>query len=276
MKVQMTVLALALAACCGSAYAQDDSETNTKTYVTNLIDVSGKIGVSGAIKVDSESAANVDQDQVTAANQSIGDGDHTARMTDNALRNSRGNIGVNVGAGVGNAQSNDAAITTLASSAGTDSKCGGGKDKCGGGDDDDSAAAGALSTAMVFSTQGSLGNYATTDTYGTNYRAVLDGDALRDVQGNVGVNVAAGVGNGQSNGMSASVANASIAKSSSDSEQLSFMNELQSACGDLDVVARFGDNALQAASGNIGVNVAAGVGNLQHNGLAIAAAGGGG
>jgi hypothetical protein len=270
MKVQMTVLALALVACCGTAYAQDDSQTNSKTYVTNLIDVAGKVSVSGAIKVDSEAAANVDQDQATVANESIGDGDHTARMTDNALRNSNGNIGVNVGAGVGNAQSNDAAITTLASSAASDDKCKG--SKC----DEDAGAAGALSTAMVFSTQASLGNYATTDEYGTNYRAVLDGNALRDVQGNVGVNVAAGVGNGQSNGMSASVADASIAKSSSDSEQLSLMNELQSACGDLDVVARFGDNALQAASGNIGVNVAAGVGNLQHNGLAIAAAGGGG
>lgn len=274
MKVQMTVLALALAAVSGAAFAQDDSETNTKTYITNLIDVAGKVRVEGAIRVDSEAAANVDEDQATVANRSIGDGDHTARMTDNALRNSRGNIGVNVGAGVGNAQSNDAAITTLASS-------GHGN---GGGDDDDKnsnngggkGAAGALSHAMVFSTQASLGNYATTHTYGTNYRAVLDGDALRDVQGNVGVNVAAGVGNAQSNGMAASVADASIAKSSADSEQLSLFNELQSACGDLDVFARFGDNALQAASGNIGVNVAAGVGNLQHNGLAIAAAGGGG
>lgn len=272
MKVQMTVLALALVACCGTAYAEDDSATNTHTYISNLIDVSGKVKVDGAISVDSEAAANVDQDQATAGNRSIGDGDHTARMTDNALRNSRGNIGVNVGAGVGNAQSNDAAITTLATSSSTSSKCGD-KGKC---DEDDADAAGALSTAMVFSTQASAGNFATTDEYGTNYRAVLDGNALRDVEGNVGVNVAAGVGNGQSNGMSASVADASIAKSSSDSEQMSIMNELQSACGDLDVVARFGDNALQAASGNIGVNVAAGVGNLQHNGLAIAAAGGGG
>ncbi|TZF87263.1 hypothetical protein [Cognatilysobacter lacus] len=269
MKVQMTVLALTLAACCGTAFAQDDSATNTKTYITNLIDVAGKVRVEGTIKVDSEAAANVDQDQYTVGNRSIGDGDHTARMTDNALRNSRGNIGVNVSAGVGNAQSNDAAITTLASSGKKDD---GDKHSDGGG----KSAASALSHAMVFSTQASLGNYATTHTYDTNYRATLDGDALRDVIGNVGVNVAAGVGNAQSNGMSASVADASIAKSSSDSEQLSLLNELNSACGDLDVVARFGDNALQAASGNIGVNVAAGVGNLQHNGLAIAAAGGGG
>jgi len=270
MKVQMTVLALALAACCGTAFAQDDSETNTKTYITNLIDVGGKVKVEGTIRVDSEAAANVDEDQYTIENQSIGDGDHTAHMTDNALRNSRGNIGVNVGAGVGNAQSNDASITTLASRGGSDD------DSRHGGHDDDRGAAGALSTAMVFSTQASLGNFATTREYDTNYRATLDGDALRDVQGNVGVNVAAGVGNAQSNGMAASVADASIAKSSADSEQLSFYNELLSACGDLDVFATFGGNALQAASGNIGVNVAAGVGNLQHNGLAIAAAGGGG
>jgi hypothetical protein len=273
MKVQMTVLALALAACCGTAFAQDDSETNTKTLITNRIHVAGDVDVDGKININSEAAANVDQDQSTIENQSIGDGDHTARMTDNALRNSRGNIGVNVGAGVGNAQSNDASITTLASAG--NGGGGGDDDKKGHDDGGSKGSAGALSHAMVFSTQGSFGNYATTHTYGTNYRAVLDGDALRDVQGNVGVNVAAGVGNAQSNGMAASVADAAIAKSSSDSEQLSFYNELQSACGDLDVVARFGDNALQAASGNIGVNVAAGVGNLQHNGLAMAAAGGG-
>ncbi|WP_133479111.1 hypothetical protein [Cognatilysobacter segetis] len=272
MKVQMTVLALALAAASGAAFAQDDSETNTKTLITNRIHVAGDVDVDGKISINSEAAANVDQDQATIENVSVGDGDHTARMTDNALRNSRGNIGVNVGAGVGNAQSNDAAITTLASSG----NGGGGDDDKKGDDHGGKNAAGALSHAMVFSTQSSLGNSAATYTYGTNYRAVLDGNALRDVQGNVGVNVAAGVGNAQSNGMAASVADASIAKSSSDSEQLSFYNELESACGDLDVVARFGDNALQAASGNIGVNVAAGVGNLQHNGLAIAAAGGGG
>ena len=39
-----------------------------------------------------------------------------------------------------------------------------------------------------------------------------------------------------------------------------------------DLFAVLGGNALSDASGNIGVNVSAGVGNLQHNGLAIASA----
>jgi hypothetical protein len=55
------------------------------------------------------------------------------------------------------------------------------------------------------------------------------------------------------------------------SEQLSEDN-LQLAFWDLDDFAVLGGNALSGAQGNIGVNVAAGVGNLQHNGLSIASA----
>lgn len=269
MKVQMTVLALALAACCGSAFAQDDSMTNTKTYITNLIDVRGTVRVEGEIDVNAEAAANVDQDQATFGNAELNfDGDDTARVNGNALREASGNIGVNVSSGVGNAQSNDASITSLAAS-GDDSLCGSGG--CGGGGSHHSDPAGALSTAMVFSTQTSEGNIAgAIDSY---HEADLQGDALREVTGNVGVNVASGVGNAQSNGLAASVADASIAKSSSDSEQLSLANIFLGGCSDNN--AMFGGNALREASGNIGVNVAAGVGNLQHNGLAIAAAPGG-
>lgn len=269
MKVQMTVLALALAACSGTAFAQDDSMTNTKTYITNLIDVGGKVKVGGEIHVNAEAAANVDQDQATYGNAELNfDGDDIARIQGDALRGAEGNIGVNVSSGVGNAQSNDAAITTLAS-APADSKCKGGGPGCGGGDHDDKG--GALSSAMVFSTQSSADNVA--GAIASYHEADLRGDALRGVVGNVGVNVASGVGNAQSNGLAASVADASIAKSSSDSEQMSMANLFLGGCSDNN--AFFGGNALQNASGNIGVNVAAGVGNLQHNGLAIAAAPGG-
>jgi hypothetical protein len=259
------VLALALAAFCGTAFAQDDSETNTKTYITNLIDVGGRVHVDGDIAVNAEAAANVDQDQATFGNSELDFfGDDTARVDGNALRGSSGNIGVNVSSGVGNAQSNDAAVTTLARGG-----AGEGESLNGGGHGHGHA--GALSTAMVFSTQASMGN--SSSAMGAYHEADLQGNALRGVTGNVGVNVAAGVGNAQSNGLAASVADASIAKSSSDSEQMSLMNQLFSGCSDNN--ALFGGNALRGASGNIGVNVAAGVGNLQHNGLAIAAAPGG-
>jgi hypothetical protein len=41
--------------------------------------------------------------------------------------------------------------------------------------------------------------------------------------------------------------------------------------GQFQGTAMLGSNALYNASGNIGVNIAGGAGNLQHNGLAIAA-----
>jgi hypothetical protein len=128
-----------------------------------------------------------------------------------------------------------------------------------------------MATAMVFSTQGTGGNWAETSEYDTNYIAELEGNALQNVQGNVGLNIAAGVGNGQTNGMAAAIADGAVlAKATSDSEQGTLFNTLDSDCGDLDLVAHIGGSALQNASGNIGVNVASGVGNLQHNGLAIA------
>lgn len=280
MNVKLSLLALAVAAVFATpamAQSRDDAETNTYTNISNHIDVDGRVEVRGRIRVDAEGAATIDQDQAAFGNRSDGDGDHTASFGDNALNGASGNIGVNVSAGVGNAQSNDAAITNLSLA-----KSGGGSDDPDDSDDqglvgpadhdeDSDVRHGAMATAMVFSTQASIGNSASSEEEGTFYTATLDGEALGGVAGNVGVNVAAGVGNAQSNGMAASIAEgAVIAKASSDSEQVSMMNSLDSSHGDLDLIATFGGNALLGATGNIGVNVASGVGNLQHNGLAIA------
>ena len=87
-----------------------------------------------------------------------------------------------------------------------------------------------------------------------------------------GLNVAAGVGNAQSNALAASVnGSGTIAKASADSEQLTFWNDLIAEC-DLDNTAFLNGSALSNAIGNIGVNIAAGIGNAQHNGLSIAVA----
>jgi uncharacterized protein (UPF0333 family) len=95
---------------------------------------------------------------------------------------------------------------------------------------------------------------------------------LQDAKGNIGVNIAAGVGNAQSNGMAASMnSSASLSKAVADSEQATFFNELLADC-DLDNFATFAGDALSGATGNIGVNITAGVGNAQHNGLAISTA----
>ncbi|RDZ26584.1 hypothetical protein [Lysobacter silvisoli] len=252
MKLHTTLLAIALSAAVAlPALAQgDDAAIYSNTYISNDIDVSGKVRVKGKIRVSSESSAVVDQDQTTLANQSLGDGDHDASLGDDALSNAQGNIGVNVAAGVGNAQANDTALSSV---------------------DGEKV----FASAMVFSHQQSLGNYATTNTDHTYYEASLDGNALSDAKGNIGVNVAAGVGNAQSNAMAASVnSSGTIAKASADADQYAYYNTLDSEGRriSLDLYATLSGNALSNAQGNIGVNVASGVGNLQHNGLSIATA----
>jgi hypothetical protein len=250
MKIYKTILAstmLSLLAVAPAFAEGDDAEIYTLTEIYNLIDVSGYVEVSGDINVASESGATVDQDQTTLFNASSGDGDNDAHMTDSALQGAEGNIGVNVAAGVGNAQSNDAALSAI--------------------DAEDT-----LATAMVFNSQSTLANFATSSQPDTYYQATLDGDALKEAKGNIGVNIAAGVGNAQSNGLAASVnSSATLSKAVADSEQFAYFNELLADC-DLDNFASFSGNALQGAQGNIGVNIAAGVGNAQHNGLAISAA----
>jgi uncharacterized membrane protein len=250
MKFNKTLLALAAAAAFAAspAFAEgDDAEIYSLTELYNGIAVLGYVDVSGEINVSSESAATVDQDQDTWRNSSYGDGDNDARMTDSALEGAEGNIGVNIAAGVGNAQSNDAALSAI--------------------DSED-----VFSSAMVFNSQVTESNTAFSASFDTFYSAALDGDALKDAKGNVGVNIAAGVGNAQSNGLAASVNSSGVlSKAAADSEQSTYFNELLAEC-DLDNFASFSGNALQGAQGNIGVNIAAGVGNAQHNGLAISTA----
>lgn len=255
MKTQLSVLAIATAAALFAAPAfADDSTINTTTTLTNNLYVGGSVSVSGNIRVDGESAATVEQDQATSKNVSDGDSDQTARVNGDVLRGADGNIGLNVSAGVGNAQANDASISAL-------------RDE---GEGKGSKKAASMATAMVFSSQTAYDNYAASDE-GNDYEAELGGNALMGVTGNVGVNVAAGVGNGQTNALAAGVAEgAMIAKAGADSEQYANLNKLDATCDTLDLTAHIGGDALRNASGNIGVNVASGVGNLQHNGLAIA------
>jgi hypothetical protein len=92
----------------------------------------------------------------------------------------------------------------------------------------------------------------------------------------VGVNIAAGVGNVQNNSLAASTTNLTDGKSplavamvATDSNSQQADLSLQE--GMISGTAMIGAGALQNSTGNIGVNIAGGAGNLQHNGLAIAA-----
>ena len=252
MKTHLKVLAVALLAISAPAMAEgDDATIYTGWDMYNSIWVYGDVFAYGDIRVSSESGALVDQDQTTFANGSAGDGDNDAFASDNALRGASGNIGANIAAGVGNAQANDVALSSVDGNR-------------------------VFASAMVFNSQTTAINGATDAPSGPDNQlfndASVSDDVLSGASGNIGLNVAAGVGNAQSNALAASVnSSGTIAKASADSEQWTEFNELLAWC-DLDNSASLSGNALSAAVGNIGVNIAAGAGNAQHNGLSIATA----
>ena len=251
MKTHLKVLAVALLAISAPAMAEgDDATIYTGWDMYNSIWVYGDVFAYGDIRVSSESGALVDQDQTTFANGSAGDGDNDAFASDNALRGASGNIGANIAAGVGNAQANDVALSSVDGNR-------------------------VFAAAMVFNSQWTYGNGATDNGSADNqlfYNASVSDNVLASASGNIGLNVAAGVGNAQSNALAASVnSSGTIAKASADSEQWTEFNELLAWC-DLDNSASLSGNALSSAVGNIGVNIAAGAGNAQHNGLSIATA----
>ncbi len=258
MKPHHTLLALALGlALAGPALAQsegDDAELYNRTRLVNDLTVSGDPTVRGRISIASESKAVVDQDQTTEANGSLGDGDNSASASGDAMRGAQGNMGLNIAAGVGNVQSNDAALSSV---------------------DGDAV----FAAAQVFNSQTTVANYGTDAGRADNqlfYDASLGDSVLSDAAGNIGVSVAAGAGNAQSNALAASTnSSGALAWATADSEQVSLLNQL-AADVDLDNTASLSGSALSGAIGNIGVNIAAGVGNAQHNGLAIATASCGG
>ncbi|VVE10650.1 hypothetical protein PCA20602_02614 [Pandoraea capi] len=177
----------------------------------------------------------------TATYQTMG-----ATLGNGALANANGNVGVNVAAGADNAQANNVAIASL-------------------------NAQPVYASAQVFSNQSSQGS-AKISQFMVN-ASVGDG-ALAGATGNVGVNVASGVGNVQGNNLSAAVSQGAhgwykggAANSTAQTDQVAGMK----ASGDFVANAALGNGALQWASGNVGVNVAAGIGNVQANSLAISA-----
>jgi hypothetical protein len=251
MKLSHTLIAASLLAIATPAFAAgDDADIYSDWDMYNSIYVIGEVFVSGTIDVASESAAVVDQDQTTLANWSTGDGDNTASASEDALSGALGNIGANITAGVGNAQANDAALASVDGEA-------------------------VFASAMLFNNQTTAANLGT-DAFeadaGLFYDASVSDNVLASAAGNIGLNVAAGVGNAQSNALAASVnSSGNVASASADSEQLTEMNDVVAGM-DLDNTASLSGSALSAAVGNIGVNIAAGVGNAQHNGLSIAVA----
>jgi len=200
---------------------------------------------AGTVTVTGSITQHINTEKPTVMSAAIGDG---------ALQTANGNIGVNMATGVDNAQSNDAALSNM-------------------------DVGPVFGTAQIYSTQSSDGKARIGD---FNFTASVGADVLKGATGNIGVNVASGVGNVQNNSLAASATTDSSSsgmgwghKGGKDGgEVIASDQNCQTAgasvSGNFTGSSMLGAGALSNASGNIGVNIASGVGNLQHNGLAVA------
>ncbi|MDP3745078.1 MAG: hypothetical protein Q8Q76_12185 [Methylotenera sp.] len=130
----------------------------------------------------------------------------------------------------------------------------------------------ASSTAIVDDKQINGGNNVLNNEV-TN-AATVNGDALNNASGNIGVNVTAGDNNQQANAAAFSAADASFVFGSSDAEIFAtqaVVGNTTNYQGNTNA-ATLGGNGLANASGNIGVNISAGNNNQQKNDLAASVA----
>jgi hypothetical protein len=226
----------------------NSADLNNTLSITNDLTVSGGAAVTGVIGVAAETGAVTDNSQASVGNLVITVGGGNTATVDTAANGVTGNVGINAASGTGNAQGNEAALASLQD------------------------ASSVFASAQTFSTQVSAinANLAVL----TDNAATLN-NAVNGVTGNVGVNVASGSGNMQDNQLAAAVrtgtlGSGSLAKASGSNQQLVALT----LNGDLDFNLTNSASITNAltGSGNIGANVAAGYGNLQHNSLSIAAA----
>jgi hypothetical protein len=255
MKARLTLIAAAMTLALGVAHANgpvDPALIKNTTIISNQIAVEGKVAVAGNIKVGAEAASVTDNSQDTTGNKvsAANNSANNASVDGGAGAKASGNIGVNISAGAGNAQANQTAISKVDA-----------KD--------------VFASAQNFSTQNTNSNLSNSASKSPN-NAVLSGGALAGASGNLGVNVAAGAGNAQGNATAISAGDGGVvAKATSTSKQTTSSGVTGISpltCDGSPNTAVLGGGALAGATGNIGVNVAAGAGNAQYNSLAIATA----
>ncbi|WP_052420866.1 hypothetical protein [Paraburkholderia ferrariae] len=90
--------------------------------------------------------------------------------------------------------------------------------------------------------------------------AYVETDVLRSASGNIGVNLAAGALNAQANQIALVATPQAEIVTQQNTHAVAHMTGGSA-------IARLGAGALAGASGNIGINIAAGAGNAQFNGL---------
>lgn len=198
---KLAPLAAAVAALTVSGVTVANDHLDEGAHLAKHVEVEkhvayeGNVDITGQIIVNSLGMAVVNQEQDSDDNYTVNDRvDNDATMGESALRNSRGNIGVNVSAGDNNVQSNAAAL------AATDAKFVFGS-----------------ADSEIFMDQNADNNQIMNT--GTINTASLAGTSLQNARGNIGVNIASGSSNVQANSFAASVASGSMGEATVDVRQ---------------------------------------------------------
>lgn len=222
---------------------------------------------------------------------------NTANIQDYAFQNATGNIGANVAAGNGNQQANIAYIdshspnfvfsgdfqqtatnTNYNGSSNQYASIGGQAFEFASGNVNANVAAGngnqqenstfivaddSLNSETIYGSQASDYNTCGGTSNCSGNQANISGNAFDHSSGNVGANVAAGNGNQQMNSMTIAATSASQNNDFSQSTGSTYGGNTYDNSGNQ--LALLTDNAFDHATGNLGVNVAAGNGNQQLN-----------
>lgn len=281
--LRRTLIALALVSVFGAAqvYAHDDGGSSTRVKISKKVELKSDISISGDPRVDGRIDVNAAAIALSNGTQSSfwnsvsNDGQvvNNANISGKVGDGTSGNLGVNQAAGDMNAQGNQAAIAAAGSSSSDASftfNCE--HNGCG-----DHSSAGSMADAETIATQSQV--FSRTYNHGTTNAANISDHAFDNASGNVGVNQAAGDGNEQLNQLSAATAsNVDYAVATSTLDQEWSGNRVDNDPGKLGWCsyplntsnnANLSGNVLANASGNIGLNQAAGTGNMQSNSLAM-------
>jgi len=204
---------------------------------------------TGGGRLDAEGSANASTTQTTTNNVSSNTlrSPNRAIIESGAVNGASGNIGLNMAAGTGNLQGNATAIASIQE-----------KD--------------VFSSATTYANQTTMTNFSFNVDDSAN-EATMDA-ALAGASGNIGVNLASGSGNTQSNQLAMVESGGSkVSRAAVSIDQSASGNQSQSASSYESTnsanTARMMSGALAQASGNIGVSIAAGVGNAQANAMSV-------
>ncbi|MCG8355072.1 MAG: hypothetical protein MI920_05835, partial [Kiloniellales bacterium] len=221
--------------------------------VSKDMDYNGVVNITGNINVAEAALSTVDNKQIIDDNivDVLGTDatlNNVALIDGTVLGGAAGNIGVNVAVGDNQLQENVAVLSAIGTTAGAGS-----------------------SDAEAFSIQKSVNNEfddGVEDAEVFNNTQLI-GAVLAAADGNIGLNAATGAYNGQKNALAiaAVTGSATLSEATAAILQQSTFNDTSHT--DTSNEVKLMDSVANGATGNIGLNLAAGTNNLQQNTLAI-------